>query len=83
MKINPRTRIGSISTFPRFHGKIYISYKEIGNNDLNKLVNDAYNMTYKHSTRATEIVDSAMRTNGVGGVFFQWVAMPLPPNNSL
>ena len=57
--------------FPRFAGKIYISYKEIGKNDLNKLVNDAYNMTYKHSTRATEIVDSAIRTaTGVGGVFF-------------
>ena len=57
--------------FPRFHGKIYISYKEIGNSDLNKLVNDAYNMTYKHTTRATEIVDSPMHTpNGVSGVFF-------------
>src|SRR3954463_4869172 len=48
--------------FPRFGGKIYISYKEIGKNDLNKLVNDAYNMTYKHSTRATEIIDSVMHT---------------------
>jgi gliding motility-associated lipoprotein GldD len=57
--------------FPRFSGKIYISYKEIGRNDLNKLINDAFNMTYKHSTRATEIVDSAIRTsNGVSGVFF-------------
>jgi gliding motility-associated lipoprotein GldD len=56
---------------PRFGGKIYISYKQVGKNDLNKLVNDAYNMTYKHSTRATEIVDSAMRTaTGVSGVFF-------------
>ena len=57
--------------FPRFDGKIYISYKEIGKNDLNKLVNDAYNLTYKHTTRATEIVDSPMHTaSGVGGVFF-------------
>lgn len=57
--------------FPRFNGKMYISYKEIGKSDLNKLVNDAYNMTYKHSTRATEIVDSAMHTpSGVSGVFF-------------
>ena len=60
--------------FPRFSGKIYISYKAIGRNDLNKLINDAFNMTYKHSTRATEIVDSAMRTpNGVSGVFFSVV----------
>jgi len=57
--------------FPRFNGKIYISYKEIGKNDLNKLVNDAYNLTYKHTSRATEIVDSPMHTaSGVGGVFF-------------
>jgi len=57
--------------FPRLNGKIYISYKEVGKNDLNKLVNDAFNMTYKHSTRATEIVDSTIRTkNGVSGVFF-------------
>ena len=34
-------------------------------------MNDAFNMTYKHSTRATEIVDSTMRTkNGISGVFF-------------
>jgi gliding motility-associated lipoprotein GldD len=57
--------------FPRFNGKIYISYKEVGKNDLSKLVNDAYNMTYKHSTKATEIVDSPFRTaTGVNGVFF-------------
>jgi gliding motility-associated lipoprotein GldD len=57
--------------FPRFNGRIYISYKAIGKNDYTKLVNDAYNMTYKHSTKATEIVDSPMHTpNGVGGVFF-------------
>src|SRR5581483_8344905 len=57
--------------FPRFNGKIYISYKDIGKNDLTKLVNDAYNLTYKHSSKATEILDSPMHTpNGVSGVFF-------------
>lgn len=57
--------------FPRFNGRIYISYKAVGKNEYTKLVNDAYNMTYKHSTKATEIVDSPMHTpNGVGGVFF-------------
>ena len=57
--------------FPRFNGRIYISYKQVGKNDLNKLINDAYNMTYKHSTKATEIVDSPMHTpTGVSGVFF-------------
>ena len=57
--------------FPRFNGKIYISYKEIGKNDFNKLVNDAFNLTYKHTSKATEINDSVMHTpNGVSGVFF-------------
>jgi gliding motility-associated lipoprotein GldD len=58
-------------SFPRFNGKIYISYKEVGKNDLNKLVNDAFNLTYKHTTKATEINDSVMHTpNGITGVFF-------------
>src|SRR6478752_2876388 len=57
--------------FPRFHGKVYISYKDVTGSDYTKLVNDAYKMTYKHSTKATEITDSAMRTrNEVDGVFF-------------
>lgn len=58
--------------FPQFKGKIYISYKEIGKTDFNKLVNDAFTMTYKHSSKATEIRDSLMRTPaGVSGVFFE------------
>lgn len=57
--------------FPRFNGKIYISYKEIGKNDLNKLVNDAFQLTYKHTSKATEITDSAIRTaKGISGVYF-------------
>jgi gliding motility-associated lipoprotein GldD len=57
--------------FPQFNGRIYISYKAIGTNDFTKLVNDAYNMTYKHTTKATEINDSVMRTPaGISGVFF-------------
>lgn len=57
--------------FPRFNGKIYISYKEIGKNDLHKLVNDAFQLTYKHTSKATEITDSAIRTaKGISGVYF-------------
>ena len=56
---------------PRFNGKVYISYKNVAGAGFMKLVNDAYKMTYKHSSKATEITDSAMRTpNGVHGVFF-------------
>ena len=58
--------------FPQFNGKIYVSYKEVRKNDFNKLINDAFNLTYKHSTKATEIRDSLMETpNGVSGVFFK------------
>lgn len=58
--------------FPQFHGKIYISYKEVKRSDFNKLINDAFNLTYKHSTKATEIRDSLMITpKGVSGVFFK------------
>lgn len=57
--------------FPRFNGKIYISYKAIGRNDFAKLVNDAFEMTYKHSSKAAGIEDSVMHTpQGVSGVFF-------------
>ncbi|HKH62661.1 MAG TPA: hypothetical protein VKA49_17580 [Flavitalea sp.] len=58
--------------FPKFKGKIYISYKEVKKNDFNKLINDAFNLTYKHSTKATGILDSLMLTpKGVSGVFFK------------
>lgn len=57
--------------FPRFNGRIYISYKEVGKTDINKLVNDAFTMTYKNTSKATEITDSPMHTpNGVSGMFF-------------
>ncbi len=58
--------------FPQFNGKIYISYKEVQKTDFNKLINDAFNLTYKHTTKATEIRDSLIRTpKGVSGVFFE------------
>ena len=57
--------------FPRFSGKIYISYKQIGTNSFEKLREDAYKMTYKHTLKATSIEDSLMLTPlGVSGVFF-------------
>ncbi len=44
--------------FPSLDGKIYISYKEINNkNSIAKLINDAFDMTYKHSVRADAIKD--------------------------
>jgi len=58
--------------FPQFYGKIYISYKEIRKNNFDSLVSDAFKMTYKHTSKATEIRDSLMKTpSGLTGVFFQ------------
>jgi len=57
--------------FPRFNAKIYISYKEIGPNSFDKLREDAFKMTFKHTYKASSIEDSIMHTpNGIGGVFF-------------
>ncbi len=58
--------------FPQFHGNIYISYKLIGQYKLNSLVNDAYNMTNKHTLKASAIDDSPIHTpNNVHGMFFK------------
>ena len=57
--------------FPQFNARIYVSYKEIGPNSFDKLKEDAYKMTFKHSYKATSIDDSVMKTPlGVSGVFF-------------
>lgn len=58
--------------FPRFNGRIHISYKEIGRNKLDSLVNDAFTMSYKqHTYKASAIVPEPFVTpNGIGGVYF-------------
>ena len=58
--------------FPSLNGKIYMSYKDVQKNQFDKLVDDAFKLTYKHSTKATGIKDSLMRTpNGITGIFFK------------
>lgn len=58
--------------FPSLAGKIYMSYKDVKKNQFDKLVDDAFNLTYKHSTKATAIRDSLMHTaNGITGIFFR------------
>lgn len=57
--------------FPQFRARIYMSYKQIGPNSFDKLKDDAYKMTFKHSYKATSIDDSLMKTPlGVTGIFF-------------
>ncbi|HEX8277644.1 MAG TPA: gliding motility lipoprotein GldD [Segetibacter sp.] len=58
--------------FPEFNGRVYISYKEIGKNKFDKLINDAFTMTNKHNMKAYSIEDSLITTpNNVHGVFFR------------
>jgi gliding motility-associated lipoprotein GldD len=58
--------------FPRFNARIYISYKEIGPNSFDKLREDAYKMTFKHTYKASSIDDSVIRTPaGISGIFFK------------
>lgn len=58
--------------FPQFNGRIHISYKDLRQSNFDKLVNDAFNLTYKHTSKATAIDDSVMHTsNGVHGVYFK------------
>lgn len=58
--------------FPSFNGKIYVSYKMIGREyTLEKLIDDAYTMTYKNSVRADAIVPEMFRTPyHVSGIFY-------------
>ena len=58
--------------YPQFNGRVHISYKEVGLNKLDKLVNDAFTMTNKHNLKAYSIDDSLMVTpNNVHGLFFK------------
>lgn len=57
--------------FPRFNARIYVSYKEIGPNKFDKLRDDAFNMTFKHSVKASSIDQTVIQTaNGIGGIYF-------------
>jgi gliding motility-associated lipoprotein GldD len=58
--------------FPQFKGRVYVSYKQVGVNKLDKLINDAFTMTNKHSTKAYSIDDSLISTpNNIHGMFFR------------
>ncbi|SHM39152.1 gliding motility lipoprotein GldD [Chitinophaga sp. CF418] len=60
--------------FPSLNGKIYMSYKEIGQggkNNFQQLVNDAFKMTYKHTYKAEYIEEKAINTpSHVTGQFY-------------
>jgi gliding motility-associated lipoprotein GldD len=58
--------------FPQFNGRVYVSYKIIGQYQLDKLLNDAFNLTNKQSVKASSIDQSLINTaNGIHGMFFK------------
>ena len=58
--------------FPRFNGRIYISYKDVSKNNFDSLVNDAFTMSYKqHTYKASAIEPTAFTTpNNLSGIYF-------------
>lgn len=57
--------------FPQFNSRIYISYKAIGANQLDKLVKDAFKLTNKHTAKAASIDEMLIHTpNNIHGIFF-------------
>lgn len=58
--------------FPQFSGRIHISYKEVGRNNFDSLVNDAFTMSYKqHTYKASAIEPQPFTTpSGIEGVYF-------------
>ena len=57
--------------FPSFNGRIYVSYKSIGKNSIDKLLNDAFNLTNKHTSKAYSIDESRIETpNHIHGMLF-------------
>ncbi|MEO5564657.1 MAG: hypothetical protein ABIR18_14525, partial [Chitinophagaceae bacterium] len=42
---------------PMFHSRIYISYKQVGKNNFDSLINDAYKMVYKQHTEVATGID--------------------------
>lgn len=58
--------------FPDFGGRIYLSYKEVGHYEIQKLIDDAFNLTNKHAIKASAIDDSLMITPyNIHGMFFK------------
>ena len=58
--------------FPQFDARVHLSYKEIGKNKFDSLINDAFQLSYKqHTYKASAIEDSEMITpNHIHGMYF-------------
>jgi hypothetical protein len=69
--------------FPQFHGRVFVSYKEIGKNKFDSLINDAFTMSYKqHVQKASSIEPRPFRTpNNVDGFILHWKGKLQPPTS--
>ena len=58
--------------FPTLNGTIYLSYKDISDkDDLGKLIDDAHNLTFRHTVKADFIDESIIdNKHGVYGVLY-------------
>jgi gliding motility-associated lipoprotein GldD len=58
--------------FPQFGGRIHLSYKNIGPNKFDSLVQDAYTLSYKQHTYKASAIDAKpfVSPNGIEGVYF-------------
>ncbi len=59
-------------SFPQFDGELHLSYKEIGKNKFDTLINDAFKMAYKqHTSIASAIKPVKFEMPGnVSGIYF-------------
>ena len=58
--------------FPRFNARVHVSYKEIGKNNFDSLVNDAFQMSYKQHTYKASAIESQeiITPNNIHGMYF-------------
>lgn len=71
-KIKEKTDCNFTIDYPKMKATIYISYKPVKNN-INILLHDAQNLTYKHVIKADAITDQPFvnSKNKVYGMFYQ------------
>jgi gliding motility-associated lipoprotein GldD len=58
--------------FPQFAARVHMSYKDVGKNKFDSLINDAFKLSYKqHTYKASAIEDSAIVTpHNIHGMYF-------------
>jgi gliding motility-associated lipoprotein GldD len=58
--------------FPQFAARVHVSYKEIGKNKFDSLVNDAFQLSYKQHTYKASAIESQeiITPNNVHGIYF-------------